>query len=1357
MNPKRTPHARSREFLPEFLTLLMRVLACVVVVFGGAISAHSSSFVTPVAITNVTLVPKPGQLIKNASILIDKRRILAAGASVSIPPEADRIDGSGLWAYAGFIDATSHIGISDAPPSDEELNRLSDAEQDVREGPRTSMQKANRNGIWPHRVLDDLYKTDEAKLNSFRKAGFTTALVTPETGILAGQGDVLQLAGAPLRSAIIQPRFAQFVSTSRRRGRSGRRGYPSSPMGIVALVRQTFLDAEWHRQRQALFSRYPTELEPVPVDPVLDAVGTLLDRDQKCLFLANEPDRIHHALNLADELNQEIVILGGTEAWKTADKLAGKNIPVIASLDWGNKPMIAPGKSKGSKSNGKLPLTRSWNKSWENDFFEPLGVRHARIQEWEERVRNIQLLMESGVLVAITSRDLKSPNLIWKNARTAIENGLTPDQLLATLTTGPAAILNLSSQLGTVSHGKLANLTLMTGSLEDKESEVRYVFIGGKKFTFAAGGKASEKKEPEEKKGKDVEKEEAPIDHHAWEYELTADRDQPVFTKGNLLLKNANVISVTHGTLKHSDVGVRNGKIHSIGKNLEAADNTTVIDLSGYWIMPGIVDPHSHIAVRGVNEGSESITCEVRQSDVVNPLHLGIHRALAGGVTTIHTMHGSANSIGGQNAVLKLKFESSPSEMRVTSGPRIVKFALGENVIRTPTRFPNTRMGVESVMRHAFNAALEYRNEWRTFADLKSAGEVVELPRRDLRLEALNEILKGDIWVHSHCYRADEILRLLSVAQDYGFRIATLQHVLEGYRVLPEMKNHGVGGSTFSDWWSYKKEAFDAIPYNASMMLNAGIVASLNSDSSKGIRYLNLEAAKSMRFGGLTADQAIRLITINPAIQLGLSARIGSVDIGKDGDFAVFNGHPLDTHSRNIMTIIEGEVFFADRTLDIQAMKPGPASQFVPLPPPSVLKIPTAQNGRYAIVGATVHPIASEAIRNGVIMVENGKIRSVGRGVKLPDNVTVVDAEGLHVYPGLINAASELGMAEISSISQTVDSRDSAQFQPELKAISAVNAHSEHIPVVLCEGITTVHVVPTGGTISGRAGVIQMSGWSMPEMLREAETGLIVNLPSLPAILADDDKEKRLSDHEKSIAEIERYFERAKHYAAVNHLQGVRVVQDIRLEAMIPYVRGTKPVIFRANAYKKILEAIQFAETFGLKAIILGGGEAWKCAEQLTEKGVPVIVTEIMSVPGSEYDRWDSFYANAAKLEKANVAFCIATDGAQFARQLASHAGTAIAHGLSKEKGLRSITLDAANILGIGNHTGSIEAGKIADLIITNGDPTQASTRTIGCFVAGNPVELTSLHEKHFQKFSKRPTPDLAPTGTLRGPPSMRR
>ncbi|MDA1273498.1 MAG: amidohydrolase family protein [Verrucomicrobia bacterium] len=1334
---------------------------------GELICAHSSEFNTPIAITNVTIIPMPGRRVDAGTILMSGGRIASAGAGVEIPPNAERINGTGLWAYAGFIDAANDVGVSASAPSQAELDRLSDTEQDVGEGPRTAMQKANRNGIWPHRTLEDLYSIDADKLNAYRKAGFTAALVTPRLGILPGQGSVLQLSGDPLRSITIARRVTQFVASSASGASAfGGRGYPSSPMGVVALIRQTFLDAEWYRQRHDLFSRYPANLEQVPADPVLDAMAELIERRQKCLFLANESGEIHHALDLASELNQSAIILGGSEAWKTANRLVSQRVPVIASLDWGKKPELAPAKKSKSSDATQFPVALSWDRNWENGFFEPEAVRRARIREWEDHASNIQRLSDAGVAVALTSHGLKSPDLVWKNLRAALDLGLTPDQLLAALTTGPASIFGLEEQIGTITKGKLGNLTLLTSAIENKESLVRYVFIEGRPFVFPVSKDPSESKKEkdneaaasEKSKEESTELTKNTADSHDWEFELANDRERPLVSDGNLLLKNATLLTVADGTLHGVNISVSEGRIHAIGPEAEAPPHATTIDLTGYWVMPGIIDPHSHLAVRGVNEGSQSITCEVRQSDVVNHAQLGIHRALAGGVTTIHTMHGSANSIGGQNAVLKLKFQSSPEEMLVTTGPRIVKFALGENVTRarTPARFPNTRMGVESVMRHAFNAALEYRREWETYAAGKSAGEVVELPRRDLRLEALNEIVKGDIWVHSHCYRGDEILRLLTVAEEYGFRVATLQHVLEAYRVLPEMWNHGVGGSTFSDWWSYKKEAFDAIPYNAAMMMRAGIVSSVNSDSAEVIRHLNLEAGKSLRFGGLTADEALRLITINPAIQIGLDKRIGSIEVGKDADFAVFNGHPLDTHARNVMTVIEGEVYFAERGLDIRAMRPGPSKTYIPAPPRPLMNIPRARNGRYAIVGATVHPIASQTITNGVVIMEKGVIRSIDRELEAADDLTVVDAAGLHVYPGLINAATQLGAAEIAAFEQTLDSRDLATFQPELRAISGINPHSEHLPVALCEGITTAHVVPGGGIVSGVGGVIQLSGWSMPEMLREAETGLIVKLPSLPSDLGEDGRDKRLGDHEKKMVEIEAFFRRARHYAMVRDLKGSRFVKDIRLEAMAPYVTKSKPIFFRASSYKEILEAIRFGEVFELKTVILGGGEAWKCADKLAEKGIPVILTEVFSVPDDRFERWDSFYTNAGKLEKAGVLFCIATDGAQFARQLPLQAGMAVAHGLSEARALRAITLDAARILGLETRIGSLESGKVGDVIITNGDPTQASTRTVGCFIAGEPVELTSLHERSYEKFSARPKPGLKPVGDLRGPPPMR-
>jgi imidazolonepropionase-like amidohydrolase len=358
--------------------------------------------------------------------------------------------------------------------------------------------------------------------------------------------------------------------------------------------------------------------------------------------------------------------------------------------------------------------------------------------------------------------------------------------------------------------------------------------------------------------------------------------------------------------------------------------------------------------------------------------------------------------------------------------------------------------------------------------------------------------------------------------------------------------------------------------------------------------------------------------------------------------------------------------------------------------------------------------------------------------------------------PGLVNAATQLGLVEISGLPQTVDARELARFQPELRALSAINPHSEHFPVSFCEGITTAHVLPSGGFVSGRAAFVQLSGWTMPEMLRHGETGLAMNLPVLPIELPADDAKKRTDEHRERFEDIETFMRTAQYYARAKAVPGAPLRDDLRLDAMVPYVRGEKPVFFRANAHKEILQALAFADEFGLKPVIVGGGEAWKCAETLAAKNVPVIVTSVFDEPRGRYDRFDAYYGNPARLEAAGVLFAIASDGAEFVRQLAVNAGYAVAYGLSEERALRAVTLDAARVLGVDAQVGSLEEGKTADVIITTGNPLQASTRTVGMFMAGKPVELTSLHERSYEKFTNRPWPKLEATGSLRGPAPMR-
>jgi imidazolonepropionase-like amidohydrolase len=392
------------------------------------------------------------------------------------------------------------------------------------------------------------------------------------------------------------------------------------------------------------------------------------------------------------------------------------------------------------------------------------------------------------------------------------------------------------------------------------------------------------------------------------------------------LIKNATIIPVTQPRIEHGSVLIRDGKIAAVGADVEAPAGATVIDGTGLYVMPGIIDCHTHIAVDGdVNEGSISVSSMVNIKDVLNPLDPDIYRELAGGVVIGNVLHGSANPIGGQTIVIKLKYGAPPDELPFPGALPGIKFALGENVKRSnftpppgvPVRYPRTRMGVEETIRDAFTRAVEYKKQWDDYNRRKAAGERDLIPpRRDLQLEPLVEVLEGKRYIHCHSYVSDEILMLMRVAKEFHFKIRTFQHVLEGYKVADEMAAAGVGGSTFSDWWAYKMEAYEAIPYNAALMTQRGVIVSVNSDDANEARHLNQEAAKSMKYGGLTENQALRLVTLNPAIQLGIDKYVGSIEVGKDADLTIYNHDPLSVYAVVQKTIIDGKVWF-DRQQDI--------------------------------------------------------------------------------------------------------------------------------------------------------------------------------------------------------------------------------------------------------------------------------------------------------------------------------------------------------------------------------------------------------------------------------------------------------
>ncbi len=839
--------------------------------------------------------------------------------------------------------------------------------------------------------------------------------------------------------------------------------------------------------------------------------------------------------------------------------------------------------------------------------------------------------------------------------------------------------------------------------------------------------------------------------------ELDADRTPTLVTKGTCLIRGGTLLTVTQGILKQGDILVRDGKIADIGPHLAAPAGATVIDATGKFVTPGIVDAHSHIALDSVNEGADSITAEVDMRDVVDPQSLSLYRGLSNGVTTSLLLHGSANPIGGQSVVVKLKYKHPVEEMFVPDAPRMIKFALGENVTqanfrqRGAARYPASRLGVETVYRRAFAAARNYMAEWDRYEQQKSSDPNAVPPRRDLRLETLADILRGKIWVQCHSYRADEMLMMVRLSQEYHFKLAALHHALEAYRITPEIKGAGVAVSTFADAWAYKVESDNAIPYNAALCTRAGIVTSVNSDNEEGTYRLNTEAANSIKYGGLNPDEALRLVTLNSAIQLGVDRHVGSLERGKDADIAIWAGHPLSVYTKCVMTLIEGEVYYQRRDpfhVDTQST----AATTLPICTTDHLHLPVPpERAAYAIVDATVHPVSGPDIPGGTVVVENGKITAVGKAVTIPSGAYIVHARGLQVYPGLIDAGTPLGLSEVDSLGVTNDTGEQGDYEPDLRAATAVNPASEHLPIARCNGITTSLVRPTGGVISGQASVLNLAGWTAEQMLLDGKAALHINFPEGPgdltrfrrflpagALAAAEERSKAQSRL------LTDYFARALRYATTRAQAPDSIAYDPRLEAMIPYVTGKRPVIFNVATPKGVRDVLKFADDNRLKPILSIGTEVWKVADLLASKHVPVIYSVPNdnslsgTAPREDYDPTDSVWTAPTLLQRAGVSFCFQTGSAPLSKNLPRQVGVMGAYGLSHEAALRALTLDAARILGVADRIGSLDVGKQANLIVTDGDPLEVTTNLHYLFIAGKPIPLTNKHTQFYLRYRER-------------------
>ncbi|MBI3724509.1 amidohydrolase family protein [bacterium] len=787
--------------------------------------------------------------------------------------------------------------------------------------------------------------------------------------------------------------------------------------------------------------------------------------------------------------------------------------------------------------------------------------------------------------------------------------------------------------------------------------------------------------------------------------ELDPDRVPKTKTHGNVLIQGGTVLPVSGPRRERTDVLVRDGKIAAIGKDLEAPEGVARIDARGRFVVPGAIDCHSHIA--------------------------RIFRALAGGTTSAHLLHGSGNPIGGQDAVIKLRWGKRASELVFQGAPQGIKFALGEN----PTRqqgFPQTRMGMAATYRREFTEARAYARSLREHEEKRARGEESVPPRRDLRLEAVANVLSGKIRVHCHCYREDEILAFLQVCEEFGVKGVIFQHILEGYKIADELRRAGASCSTFSDWWAYKVEAFDAVPGNAAILTRAGVLTSINSDSHELIRHLFLEAAKCVRYGDLTEEEALALVTVNAARQLGIEGRSGTIEVGKDADLAIWNGHPLSSYSHPILTLVDGEVFFeraeGERGTEGERGLPDPRTFAIPADPGPAPEPPSNDRGLYAIVGARVEPVSSAPLARATVVVRDGKISLVGADARVPAGATVIDGKGLTVTPGFIEAGSWIGLVEISALKVTRDASDSGEFQPDLVALTGVFPPSEHVKVARAAGITLGLATPSGGLVPGQASVIRLDGWTPEEMKVRERAALVVEFPSRPG--APPEGGARPKKHDR-LELLEKLFDKAKEdLERRERARGTdaTIPPDTRLEAMAPYLRGELPVLLHAEDARTILDALQFAERRKLKPAILGGRDSWKVATLLAERRVPVLLGPVLDYPWSKEEPYDAGYSCAAELARAGVQVAIRSGGSQMTgpRNLPFEAAMAASYGLGRERALAAITKVPAEILGLSKERGTIEPGKVADLVVSLGDPLEPTSRIRYVFIDGKPVSLES-------------------------------
>ena len=926
--------------------LLLSILSILTAQVGPAKALHRNP-PRAWALTNATIHAAPGKTIEDGTVVMRDGIITGVGAKVKIPKQATIIDMDGKHIYAGFIESWLDV-------------------KTVKKD--TSLQANWNSNMRAYLKGADLFHPKEKSLKELHGLGFTTAHVTPKGGIFQGSSGLVQLGQIP---KVLSNNVAQVVEYAA--GGWGAKEYPTSLLGAIAFIRQGFLDADWYSKSQGILAKYPDGNEPIQADRSLEELSIAKRNKQPFVFRTGNELYIDRSSNIDDEFELNLWIMGNGYEYRRIGEMPASFM--IVPLNFPAKPDVVDPQNALQYSTEQLKHwdMAPDNAAKLADAGFQFALTSAELKDKKDFRKNLSRavnrgLNESAALAALTTNPAKEfgqakrlgkvapgfiANLVVTDGNYFDEKSkvqsvwidgneyeVAPDPLVDavgdwTLIEGSNSwTLSVKADGGSLNVDekklKLANYKLDQDRisfsvnadtiLQKDVTRFKGTISGGKAtgYVFYPDGSSSGwtavLDSAKTEKGKKSKKESASnlsLVFPEGAYGL----DEDVPSPKTILINDATIwTSGEKGVLKEYDILIQDGKVKKIAINISLPrGNALIIDGTGKHVTPGLIDAHSHMAGESINEGFQNVTAEVRMRDVIEPNDVAMYRALAGGLTTINLLHGSANPIGGQNVVMKLRWGSFSDDLIFKPAPQGIKFALGENVkrVRSYGRYPETRMGVEQVIRDAFMAARDYKKSWDIYnKDAKLKRSAIP-PRRDLELDAMVEIMEGKRLVHSHSYRQDEILMLTRIAEDYGFTMATFQHVLEGYKVAERLAEHGAGASTFSDWWAYKYEVVDAIPYNGTLMTNAGVTVSFNSDSDELARRMNLEAAKAVKYGGLDEAEALKMVTINPAKQLKIDRYVGSLEVGKDADFTIWSGHPLSSYTICEQTWIEGKQYFS--------------------------------------------------------------------------------------------------------------------------------------------------------------------------------------------------------------------------------------------------------------------------------------------------------------------------------------------------------------------------------------------------------------------------------------------------------------